>query len=74
MYKIIIIVVLFFSCQKDQSFDSVMLDAKKNRMNGDLMKSITLFGSNLLSVVHTIPTGLLKAKYMFFCLVDFSIL
>jgi len=41
---------------------------------GYLMKSITLFGSTFLSVVQTIPTGLLKAKYMFFCLFDFSIL
>ena len=40
---------------------------------GYLMKSITLFGSTFLSVVQTIPTGLLKAKYMFFCLADFSI-
>ena len=38
------------------------------------MKSIILFGSTFLSVVQTIPTGLLKAKYIFFCFVDFSIL
>jgi len=36
------------------------------------MKSITLFGSTFVSVVQTIPTGLLKAKYMFFCRFDFS--
>ena len=32
---------------------------------GYLMKSMTLLGSTFLSVVQTIPTGLLKAKYMF---------
>ena len=40
---------------------------------GYLMKSIMLSCSTLLSVVQTIPTGLLKAKYIF-CFVDFSIL
>jgi len=35
---------------------------------------MTLLGSTFLSVVQTIPTGLLKAKYMFFCFFDFSIL
>ena len=37
-------------------------------------KSMILSGSTLLSVVQTIPIGLLKAKYIFFCLFDFSIL
>ena len=34
---------------------------------------MTLSGSTLLSVVQTIPTGLLNAKYIFFCFVDVSI-
>ena len=38
------------------------------------MKSITLSGSTLLLVVQTIPAGLLKAKYIFFVSLIFSIL
>ena len=43
-------------------------------MKRSYQRMIMLSGSTLLSVVQTMPTGLLKTKYIFLCLFNFSIL
>ena len=62
------------SLVKNQSLTSLSNLPIGKILWGYLMKSMTLLGSTFLSVVQTIPTGLLKAKYMFLGLLIFSIL